>query len=62
MLIITGLALCMPSLVWMVVTIIAVFIAMNYRMKVEEQALTKEFGGQYLEYSKKVSKIIPWVY
>jgi len=62
MLIITGLALCMPSLVWMAVTIIAVFIAMNYRMKVEEQALTEEFGSQYLDYSKKVSKIIPRVY
>jgi protein-S-isoprenylcysteine O-methyltransferase Ste14 len=62
MLIITGLALCMPSLVWMVVTISAVFIAMNYRMKVEEQALTKEFGSQYVHYTEKVSKIIPWLY
>jgi protein-S-isoprenylcysteine O-methyltransferase Ste14 len=62
MLIITGLAVCMPSLVWMAVTIIAVFIAMNYRIIVEEEALTNEFGDQYRDYSEKVSKLIPWLY
>jgi len=62
LLIIAGLALCMGSVLSLLVVVIPVFLAINYRIIVEEQALTNEFGAQYQEYSKKVSKIIPWVY
>jgi protein-S-isoprenylcysteine O-methyltransferase Ste14 len=62
MLIITGIALCMGNLLSLAIVVIPVFIAMNYRIVVEEKALTNEFGSQYLKYSKKVSKIIPWIY
>lgn len=62
MLIITGIALCMESLLSLAIVVVPVFIAMNYRIVIEEKTLTGEFGAQYEEYSKKVSKIIPWIY
>ena len=61
-LIIAGLALCMGSILALIVVLLLFFIAMNYRINVEEQALTDEFGIQYLEYKKRVAKIIPLIY
>jgi protein-S-isoprenylcysteine O-methyltransferase Ste14 len=62
MLIVTGIALCMESLFSIAIVVIPVFIAMNYRIVVEEKTLTSEFGSQYVEYCKKVSRILPWIY
>jgi protein-S-isoprenylcysteine O-methyltransferase Ste14 len=44
------------------VVLIPVFVAMNYRMNVEEKALTGEFGQQYLDYKKRASRILPRIY
>ena len=61
-LIVTALGLCMENLVSLAIVVILVFIAMNYRITVEEKALTDAFGAQYTAYSKKTAKIIPGIY
>jgi protein-S-isoprenylcysteine O-methyltransferase Ste14 len=62
MLIIAGLGLSEGSILSFVVAIVPVFIAMNYRMIVEEKALINEFGAQYEDYKKRVSRIVPFIY
>jgi protein-S-isoprenylcysteine O-methyltransferase Ste14 len=34
----------------------------GYRIKVEEDALKKEFGNEYLDYAKKTKRLIPFIY
>jgi protein-S-isoprenylcysteine O-methyltransferase Ste14 len=46
----------------MLITLIPAFIALNYRMGVEENALEEEFDSQYKEYKKSVKRLVPWVY
>ena len=60
--IIAGLALCTDSLLSFLIILIPSFWAINHRIKVEEQVLTAEFGEQYLNYKKRVSKIIPGIF
>jgi protein-S-isoprenylcysteine O-methyltransferase Ste14 len=44
-----------------VVLVCAIFVFMvNVVVKMEEKRLLKDFGNQYEEYRKKVSKFIPW--
>jgi len=62
MLIIAGLAISLGSLPGALVVIIPVFLALNYRMVVEEKALEAEFGLQYQDYKKHVARLIPLVY
>ena len=61
-LIVAALGLCTQNLVSLAVIIIPIFVAMNYRITVEEKALTDAFGTQYIAYSEKTAKIIPWIY
>ena len=61
-LILAALGVCTQNLVSLLVLIIPILIAINYRISVEERALTNAFGEQYTAYSKKTSKLIPWVY
>jgi protein-S-isoprenylcysteine O-methyltransferase Ste14 len=61
-LIIAGLVLCMGSMLSFIIVSITVFFAMNYRIAVEEKALTNEFGAQYHDYQKHVARLLPWIY
>jgi protein-S-isoprenylcysteine O-methyltransferase Ste14 len=61
-LIIAGLGTCLDSLLSLPVIIIPSFIALNYRIAIEEKALTEEFGAQYEDYKSRVKKLIPGVY
>ena len=36
--------------------------AIGHRIKVEENALKKEFGEEYLDYAKKTKRLIPFLY
>lgn len=60
--IIYGLSFLMSNLLSIVIVIVPVFIALNYRITVEEKTLTAEFGGQYEIYKSKVKKLIPFIY
>jgi protein-S-isoprenylcysteine O-methyltransferase Ste14 len=62
LLIIAGLALCTNSLLALIVVFVPCFLALNYRIFIEEKALLEEFGEQYIAYQSKVSKLIPGIY
>lgn len=61
-LIIAGLGVCMNSVLSFTIMVIPTFLAVNYRISVEEKALTTEFGEQYTSYKTRVKKIIPSIY
>ncbi|MCD6201184.1 MAG: isoprenylcysteine carboxylmethyltransferase family protein [Bacteroidales bacterium] len=44
-----------------VVAILVIF-TMLYRIRIEEQLLTKQFGKEYLDYKKKTNRLIPLFY
>jgi len=61
-LIIIGLGLCLNSILSLFIIVIPDFLAINYRIAVEEKALTEEFGEKYSTYSARVKRIIPYIY
>jgi protein-S-isoprenylcysteine O-methyltransferase Ste14 len=61
-LIIAGLAICINNIASAIIIIIPSFWAINHRIMIEEQALIAEFGEQYINYKKQVSKIIPGIF
>jgi protein-S-isoprenylcysteine O-methyltransferase Ste14 len=62
LLIIAGLGMSLDSLLSLLMMLIPSFIALNYRISIEEKALIEEFGDQYLDYKKRVKKLIPGIY
>ena len=46
----------------LVVVVIPVFFALNYRIRLEEETLTRQFGKEYKDYKKKTYQLIPWIY
>jgi protein-S-isoprenylcysteine O-methyltransferase Ste14 len=61
-LIIFGLGVLTDSVLACIVMVIPIFLAINYRITVEEKSLINEFGSQYLDYKSRVKKIIPFLY
>jgi protein-S-isoprenylcysteine O-methyltransferase Ste14 len=61
-LIIGGLGVCLGSLLSFLLMFIPTFLAINYRIKIEEKALIEEFGEQYTSYKSRVKKLIPGIY
>jgi protein-S-isoprenylcysteine O-methyltransferase Ste14 len=62
MLIICGIAVCMANTVALAVVLIPIFLALNYRINVEERALSEAFGYDYEQYKKTTARLIPGVY
>ena len=62
LLITVGLAMLMSNILSLIVISIPVFCAINYRVSVEESALSTEFGDEYQAYKHEVRKIIPGLY
>ncbi len=61
-LICVGLAIGMNSWTSFLIISIPLFAALSYRIKIEENALTKEFGEDYSNYKKRTSKLLPKIY
>lgn len=61
-LIIAGLGLCLNSLLSFIIMFVPIFVAISYRISIEEKALIEEFGDQYLSYMSKVKRLIPGIY
>jgi len=57
-----GLGLYLNNWVSLILAFVPPLIAFTYRIKVEEEALTEQFGAEYVEYRKKTKKLIPFVY
>ncbi|TSJ39289.1 isoprenylcysteine carboxylmethyltransferase family protein [Mucilaginibacter corticis] len=62
MMIICSIALCQASILSCIVVIIPTFIALIYRIQVEEKALIIEFGADYIQYTKTTARLIPGIY
>lgn len=57
-----GLALYFGNWITFMVIFIPVFGAFFWRMVVEEQVLTEQFGPAYLDYAKKTPRLIPKIF
>jgi protein-S-isoprenylcysteine O-methyltransferase Ste14 len=44
------------------VIFLPIFAAFSYRINVEEKALIKNFGEEYINYSKETKKLLPKIY
>ena len=62
LLIIIGFSVTLSSFYSFLVLAVPVFLAISYRISVEEKVLISEFGDSYLEYKTKTKKIIPGIY
>lgn len=62
LLIVTGFSLIMSSLYSFLALVVPVFMAISYRIGVEEKLMINEFGDSYRQYKIKTKKIIPWIY
>ena len=62
LLIILGFSATMNSFYSFLVLVVPVFLAIIYRIHVEESVLTQEFGESYFLYMSKTKKLIPGVY
>jgi protein-S-isoprenylcysteine O-methyltransferase Ste14 len=62
LLIISGLSFGMNSIYSIFVIIIPIFLAVSYRIQVEEKLLMSEFGEKYTQFKLTTKKIIPFIY
>jgi len=60
--ILAGIGFSMNSILNMLIIIIPCFLALSFRISVEEAVLTDNFGEQYRNYKRRVARLIPWVY
>jgi len=61
LIIMTGFAISMNSIISILVITIPMLIVLLYRISVEESLLTEEFGNDYIAYKAKSKRLIPWV-
>ena len=57
-----GLGIALVNWISLILIILPIFIAFNYRMKIEETVLNEEFGEEYLNYSKDTYRLFPKIY
>ncbi|KEY18054.1 protein-S-isoprenylcysteine methyltransferase [Kaistella antarctica] len=57
-----GLAIILNNYVSAIIIFVPVFLMFLYRIKIEEQALTDQFGNDYTDYMKKTKRLIPFIY
>jgi protein-S-isoprenylcysteine O-methyltransferase Ste14 len=62
LLVIVGFASTMGSIYSFFVLVIPVFVALIYRIRVEEKLLRKAFGDSYIKYSRNTWKLIPGIF
>jgi len=59
---IVGSSVLLQAFYGIVVSVVIMFAAYFYRIKVEEEALVKTFGREYLEYQQRTKRMIPFIY
>ncbi len=57
-----GLGLYLDNWISLIIAFVPPFLAFSLRIKVEEKALTEQFGEEYVQYKKTTKKLIPFVY
>jgi len=56
-----GIALCFRSILSLVASLVIISFIYSYRIIIEEKALEKSFGQEYLDYEKFTWIIIPFI-
>ncbi|MBK9488550.1 MAG: isoprenylcysteine carboxylmethyltransferase family protein [Haliscomenobacter sp.] len=59
---IVGSSVLLQAYYGIVVSVIIMFAVYYYRIKVEEEALVKVFGDEYLEYQQRTKRMVPFIY
>jgi protein-S-isoprenylcysteine O-methyltransferase Ste14 len=54
-----GLGIALRNWISLAVVVITTFLALSYRVRVEEAALIEHFGDRYREYMKRTTRFIP---
>ncbi len=62
LLVVTGFSVTMKSFYSFLAVVVPIFLAISYRISVEEKLLISEFGDNYINYKTKTKKIIPRIY
>lgn len=62
LMIMAGFGISMNSPISILITVIPMFLVLWYRISVEENLLIEAFGDQYIEFSKRTKRLIPWVF
>jgi protein-S-isoprenylcysteine O-methyltransferase Ste14 len=62
LLVVLGFSCTMNSLFSFLVLFVPVFVAVSYRIGIEEKVLIAEFGDSYSGYKSRTKKIIPGIY
>jgi protein-S-isoprenylcysteine O-methyltransferase Ste14 len=62
LIIVIGFSAAMNSFYSFLVLVFPVFLTILYRISIEEELLTREYGSNYIEYRKNTKKIIPGIY
>ena len=57
-----GLGLYLNNWLSLAIAFVPVFCAFFYRIKIEESALTEQFGEEYLQYRKSTKMLIPFLF
>jgi protein-S-isoprenylcysteine O-methyltransferase Ste14 len=57
-----GNGLALNNRIGLLICFVPVLLAFMYRMKVEEELLTANFGQQYVDYKKQTWRLLPFVY
>lgn len=57
-----GMALTLGRASSVAVVLIPIFLALSYRIQVEERALHDGLGGDYAAYAAKTRRLIPWLF
>ena len=57
-----GWALALNSVLALPVVVVPIFFALVHRIRNEEAALSGALGEQYITYSQRTKRLIPWVY
>ena len=57
-----GFGLSLNNRISLLISVVLVPLAFLYRIRIEEKALTDQFGTDYLEYKKRTYRLIPFIY
>jgi len=58
----TGFGISLNNWVSVLVIVCLVFLAMRYRMAIEERVLLEQFGREYADYMERTARLIPGIY
>ena len=62
LLILLGLGLSLGNIASMLIVFVPIFIALAWRIRIEEKVLLKAFGEQYRSYVERTRRLIPLIY